>query len=119
MAIESARSRRPKTINIVEPSDPEYTFDDEREKYSIDLLMMDVHDINVSSDPQYLWGDPHRDSRKSLDKIFLTNDSALVIKPEVKKWFDDNQIIYKYSVYFGVVYFTNEEDKVKFILRWL
>lgn len=43
----------------------------------------------------------------------------LVLKPEVVSWFQNSEIDFQYSVYFGIIYFISEEDKVKFILKWL
>ena len=93
---------------------PKNSAEQKEYEYTIDILMMDADAINVSSDPSKF-----RPRNETLEKIYDTNEPALSIKTEVKNWFNENQINYKYSVYFGIMYFKTEEDKVKFILRWL
>lgn len=46
-------------------------------------------------------------------------DFELVIKSEVQEWLDENDISVKFSVYFGIFYFKTDEERVKFILKWL
>ena len=46
-------------------------------------------------------------------------DFKLAIKSEVQKWLDENDINVKFSVYFGIFYFKTDEERVKFILKWL
>ena len=43
----------------------------------------------------------------------------LEMLPDVKAWLIESDIDVKFSVYFGIFHFQTDEDKVKFILRWL
>ncbi len=55
----------------------------------------------------------------SLSYCCDMEDFKLVIKSEVQKWLDENDINAKFSVYFGIFYFKTDEERVKFILRWV
>ena len=43
----------------------------------------------------------------------------LEMLPEIVTWIKRENMDIKFSIYFGIFHFRTDEDKVKFILRWL
>lgn len=58
-------------------------------------------------------------SEESLSNCCYMEDFELVVKSEIQKWLNDNDINVKFSMYFGIFYFKTDEERVKFILKWL
>ncbi len=41
------------------------------------------------------------------------------LRHDIAKWLEEEHIVFNYSDIFSSIHFEKEEDKVKFILRWL
>ena len=74
----------------------------------------EVADYPFTIDP-LMAGDATLASVCRLDE----DNFELEMLPTVIKWIAVEEMQVRFSVFFGIFYFKTDEDKVKFILKWL
>ena len=62
--------------------------------------------------PHHLQPPPARDSHGGLYYITL-------LRKDIKEWLRKENINFSYSTIYSILWFENEEDKVRFILKWI
>ena len=91
-----------------------------REKMAVTLPFVKPGSNNFSVEDYPFSVDPLLAGDTILASVCRMSDNfELEMLPEVVEWMAVEEMTVRFSIYFGIYHFQTDEDKVKFILKWL